>query len=241
MCGVIGVWANPTEENIHYIKRLFEESQIRGKHATGLSFISDGIVSVVNPVPAREFVKEFDFNLFKTVSGSDWKIKLIGHCRYSTSDLEFNQPIFNQNFSIVHNGVITQEDPELWKKHFGYDCKTRNDSELILKAFENGKEPIDEYKHASISALILSKRDLCFFRNSTRPLWYTERGEDYFIASTKDILIRVFGEDVKAYKCESGAIYNINDNGFVVYSPQGDWDDFQVDLPCSDYYKQVAL
>ena len=56
---------------------------------------------------------------------------MIGHCRYSTSDLQYNQPIYNDDYSIAHNGVVSQEMPERWKELYGYDCKTKNDSELI--------------------------------------------------------------------------------------------------------------
>ena len=40
MCGVIGVALNNvTEEDIKLVKNLFLESMIRGKHATGITYL----------------------------------------------------------------------------------------------------------------------------------------------------------------------------------------------------------
>jgi len=237
MCGVIGVYADNSEKVQHYIKRLFEESQIRGKHATGLSYVNNNeIETQINPIPSKEFISKFDF------SSLPEKIKLIGHCRYSTSDLEFNQPINSKDLAIVHNGVITQEDPINWKEHYGYDCVTRNDSELMLRCLEAGKEPLEEFQKSSMSGICISRQgEFYFFRNGTRPLWFIYFNGGYYITSTRDILYRVFGGKIEPFGCGANAIYEIFEGNLVHSLPLFKTQDSQVDLPCSDYYSKVVL
>ena len=234
MCGVIGVYGKASEEVLFYTKRLFEQSQIRGKHATGLSFLEDGILHTIQaPVPSKEFAKSFDFSLLPD------DIKLIGHCRYSTSDLRDNQPIFNHNISIVHNGVISQESPDLWLRDFGYSCKTRNDSELILKCIEAGEEPIDVFCDKSVAAIVINGEEFYFFRNGNRPLWFTMFKENYFIASTRDILLRTFGQEQGYHKCIAGIIYSIVGNQLIYSIPETNWVDIQTETDCADYYERL--
>jgi len=236
MCAVIGVYGKMSESVLFYIRRLFEESQIRGKHATGISFIEDGILHTVKfPIPAKEFVNTFNLSALPD------ELRVIGHCRYSTSDLRFNQPISSEDVSIVHNGVISQEAPEFWLKDFGYKCATGNDSELILRSIEAGDEPIDEFKDKSVAAIVLKPKDFYFFRNGFRPLWYTNFEGTYYIASTKDILLRTFGLSVLCIKCEAGIIYSIDQEGVFKSLPDQDWVDNQTKTDCSEYYGKVEL
>jgi asparagine synthetase B (glutamine-hydrolysing) len=121
----------------------------------------------------------------------DGNLYLIGHCRYSTSDLEFNQPLWNENISIVHNGVVSQEMPENWERLYGYKCKTRNDSELILHTLEADKSPLVEFPDASMAVVELYKeKQLRFYRNGKRPIYFTSLRNGVIITSTKDIAIR---------------------------------------------------
>ena len=112
MCSVIGaIIKEPRAEDFLMLHRVFLESKIRGMHATGISFVKHGkLATDKRAIPADDF----PFN-FPSYVNEDGNLYLIGHCRYSTSDLEFNQPIANENLSVVHNGVITQELPEKWK------------------------------------------------------------------------------------------------------------------------------
>lgn len=184
MCAVIGaVLFKPKTEDLLYLKRIFLESSIRGLHATGISFVKDNIVRTIKlPVPASKF--PFDFESY---INEDNNLYLIGHCRYSTSDLEYNQPIANENKSIVHNGVITQEDSSLWKELYGVDCKTKNDSELVL-LFEDA---LERFNHMSMGVCELySDKTLKFYRNHKRPLYYINSESGIIVASTKNIFVR---------------------------------------------------
>ena len=188
MCAVIGVYLQkPTSEDFEMVKRVFLESKIRGMHATGISFLpawSDGIETYKDHVPADQFPW---INRLHECVADDGNLYLIGHCRYSTSDLEFNQPMESPSKSIVHNGVITQENPENWKELYGYDTLTKNDSELILR----DEDPLRQFTHMSMGVVELyDDRKIRLYRNGKRPLYLTTLHNGNIITSTKDIAVR---------------------------------------------------
>ena len=206
MCAVIGaILLEPTKQDFAMIRRVFHESKIRGMHATGMSFLpkwSDKIETIKEPIPADQFVEKHlhDDNLKDMVS-DDGNLYLIGHCRYSTSDLEYNQPMCGDEKSIVHNGVITQELPENWKELYGYDCMTKNDSELVL----HSNDPLLEFSHMSMGVVELHlDKKIRFYRNGKRPLYKTELHNGYIITSTADIMARASENKYKAVEVECG-------------------------------------
>jgi glutamine phosphoribosylpyrophosphate amidotransferase len=185
MCSVIGaIIKEPRAEDLLMLQRVFLESKIRGMHATGISYVKNGqIITDKRPVPADEF----PFN-FESYINEDGNLYLVGHCRYSTSDLEYNQPIANDNLSVVHNGVITQELPEKWKELYGYDCETKNDTELILHTAEDCISPLLRWKDSSLAVCELHvDKVLRVYRNGKRPLYLTNISNGCIITSTSDV------------------------------------------------------
>jgi glutamine phosphoribosylpyrophosphate amidotransferase len=190
MCAIIGAYIErPSSRDLIMLADVFRESSIRGLHATGVSWVRDGeIKTIIEPKPATLFLESLDLS---NCINEDGNLYLIGHCRYSTSDLEFNQPLYNDNVSIVHNGVVSQEMPENWERLYGYKCKTRNDSELILHTLEAGKSPLVEFADASMAVVELYKEKLLrFYRNGKRPIYFTSLRNGVIITSTKDIAVR---------------------------------------------------
>ena len=188
MCSVIGaILKEPRAEDFLMLHRVFLESKIRGMHATGISYVQNNkIVTDKRPVPADEF----PFN-FPNYLNEDGNLYLVGHCRYSTSDLEYNQPIANSNISVVHNGVITQELPEHWAEKYGYNCETKNDTELILRNLEAGGSPLQDWKDSSLAVCELyADKKLRVYRNGQRPLYLTSIPSGCIITSTSDIPAR---------------------------------------------------
>ena len=190
MCAVIGaLLQSPSKEDFEALKRVFIESKIRGMHATGISFLpkwSDGIVTIKEAIPADVFVeKHMHSDNFKEFLNKDGNLYLIGHCRYSTSDLEYNQPIGNDSHSIVHNGVITQELPEHWQKLYGYNTVTKNDSELV----QHSNDPLAEFSNMSMAVCELTActKEIVAYRNGKRPLYLTTLKNGSIITSTEDI------------------------------------------------------
>lgn len=196
MCAIIGaVISRPTRDDFALLERVFLESKIRGMHATGMSFIpawSDKVVTIKEAKPADYFINTHlhNDNLDGLVA-DDGNLYLVGHCRYSTSDLEYNQPISNENVSVVHNGVVSQELPEHWEELYGYKCETKNDTELLLHTIEDGLSPLTRWHDASLSVveLYLDKR-VRAYRNGKRPIYMTTIANGFIFTSTEDICKR---------------------------------------------------
>jgi glutamine phosphoribosylpyrophosphate amidotransferase len=189
MCGLLGVHFNSVSNTeIELTKQLVLHSQIRGKHATGISYLKNNqLVTLKESIPADMFVRKYDIAEFV----NDNSLTLIVHCRYSTSDLRFNQPISNDNLSIAHNGVITQELYEHWESLYGYKCQTENDSEIILHTVEAGKSVLEQWQDSSLAVLELYKTGIIrFYRNGKRPLHYNFMNNGIIISSTRNIFER---------------------------------------------------
>jgi glutamine phosphoribosylpyrophosphate amidotransferase len=195
MCGVVGaIIIKPTEADLKQVVDVMLNMQIRGQHATGVSWVSnDRVNTIKESLPANKFWSQFDPEFMRNEDGN---LYMIGHVRYSTSDLRYHQPIADDNLAIVHNGVITQEPPEDWKQLFGYDCQTSNDSELIYQCQTlNGQlHPLETFPDSSMAVCEITKdKDLFAYRNHARPLatWsektYTQK---VIFASTADALER---------------------------------------------------
>jgi glutamine phosphoribosylpyrophosphate amidotransferase len=190
MCAVIGAYLEkPSSSDLNTLANVIRESSIRGLHATGISWVKGGrIHTFISATPAAKFLEHFDLN--KTID-EDGNLYLIGHCRYSTSDLNYNQPLWNENLAIVHNGVVSQEMPENWERLYGYKCTTKNDSELIVHTLEAKKSPLVEFADASMAVIELYKeKKLRFYRNGKRPIYFTSLPNGGIITSTKDIAER---------------------------------------------------
>ena len=207
MCGVIGYEkVGVTDADLDLVRNLFRQTMIRGKHATGVTYFDgEGLVTIKEPIPADQFIEKHD--PVKWVYSDDMhgtpSLAFIGHIRYSTSDLRYNQPFQgeseNSNFrgqiAIAHNGVISQEAVESWE----YKTETANDSEMILRCFESGEHPLEKFADRSMAVTYIQTLPrngtnapfamLFGFRNHERPLYYTE-GKELIFASTSDILVR---------------------------------------------------
>ena len=188
MCGVVGLVAKPGKAFAYPVfAQLMKEARIRGQHATGVSWYDGRLVHTEKQaVPENQFIYPNELQWDDTV------VSAIGHLRYSTSDLRFNQPFGDTDISIVHNGVISQEPPETWDEQFGVNCYTANDSEIIYRWLCGNnmrRHPLDMVDTSQ--AVIGLERDAFFFwRNEQRPLYYYEHDDYIAVASTRDILRR---------------------------------------------------
>lgn len=190
MCGIIGFCSNNvTKKDLKVLKKVMIESRIRGKHASGIAWYNGKSIDYdVKPISIDNLVEEFDFNKL-IYDGTN--VSLVAHARYSTSDIKYNQPLIGKRYAIAHNGVITQSSPDTWESLYGYKCKTKNDSELLLKSLENGDNVFDKFPDSSIACVAIdNKGNLIYFRNSIRPMWMGMIGDGRIYASTFDILNR---------------------------------------------------
>ena len=200
MCGVVGI-VSTNILKVSMIDELMRQSKIRGQHATGISYVDrDMLKSKIIPKDATAM----DYKNVNT------KI-VIGHARYSTSSILYNQPIHDEDISIVHNGVITQEDSSKWD-NTSYKFYTKNDSEFILKSYLQDNHPLVAYPEASIASIIYDNdnKTLHFFRNEKRPLYYVKLQDTILIASTKDILKRSgYTDGFEITKCQPCVNYTV--------------------------------
>ena len=236
MCAIIGVvLRKPTRDDFEMIKRVFLESKIRGMHATGMSFLpnwSDKVVTIKESKPADYFIAQhLHKDNFDSLLNEDGNLYLIGHCRYSTSDLEYNQPISNEKVSVVHNGVVSQELPERWEELYGYKCETKNDTELLLHTIEEDKSPLTHWVDASLSVVELYlDRKVRAYRNGKRPIYMTTLHNGYIFTSTEDICKRA-GVDGTTMELEPFVYATIFDANAIMYEMidrPSDFKDLQV-------------
>lgn len=210
MCGVLGVLIkNFNQNDCELVKKIFIQSMIRGKHATGVSYVKNNVIHTIKePVPVDIFLSN---KKIEDWVNEDGNLYCIGHVRYSTSDLKYNQPISNDVLSIVHNGVITQESPETWELNYGYKTDSRNDSELVLRCLESGNNPILKFPDSSMSVCMLeNNKKITGFRNGLRPLYVSSTiDKNLFFTSTKDIMKRS-GIISEIYKLEINEFYSID-------------------------------
>ena len=197
MCAVVGLQSEDFID-LDLFKKILIESMVRGKHATGISWVEDDKIKTLSQSVSAD---KFDMPNIKTKS-------IIGHCRYSTSNIKYNQPISNNNIAIAHNGVITQSDPKEWSKIYDCNFTTECDSEIILKMWEKDIHPL--YLDGSMAVIILSSFNISFFRNEERPLYYAKDNKNFYIASTRNILDRCNIKNIN--KTEACMHYTVQSN-----------------------------
>lgn len=218
MCAIIGITIKGiTPEQERLVERLIREARIRGKHATGVSYVQQGKLNTIRePIGSDEFMDKYPIDTFVDLDGWKRDLTMIVHCRYSTSDIKYNQPFYNKSFSVAHNGVISQELPENWESLYGFKCETKNDSELLFHTVVAGQSPLKVWQESSIAAIELyDNYNLRFYRNGRRPLHLTAIQNGYIITSTKDIVKRA-GFDIQDEQSVVPGTYFELDKDFVM-------------------------
>jgi glutamine phosphoribosylpyrophosphate amidotransferase len=225
MCGVLGIAIKDVKKKDHdLIRGLFIQSMIRGKHATGVSYVKNGIVNTIKEsVPADQFIMNQNLEDW---TNEDGNLYCVGHIRYSTSDLRYNQPMASDKLSIVHNGIISQEPPETWEDKYKLRTETSNDSELVLRAMEEDLNPLQHFDPASMAVCALyDDKRIIAYRNGERPLYYTYGTNGVVFASTADILKRAgFHFSVKATMYE---VFNVVNFQVSSYTMDVNYEDLQ--------------
>lgn len=205
MCGVVGISLDDiSPRDLVLVKNILRETQIRGRHASGIAWWDGKSVECVkDSIPMTDLVDKVPWKKIIAKGG----IRMIAHCRYSTSDLEFNQPLGDSQYMIAHNGVITQSPPETWEEYYDDTFDTRNDSEILLKEMAKGHPTLytdSRFPGASISVVSIdSSGSVSGWRNTLRPLWRTDLDNGYIYTSTRDIVHRASRGDLAPVKMEA--------------------------------------
>ena len=225
MCGVLGITIkNFNGKDYDLIRSLFHQSMIRGKHATGVSYVKNSeVITVKESVPANKFIDNADISEWVNEDGN---LYCIGHIRYSTSDLRYNQPFSTEEVGIVHNGVISQEPPETWYERYGFQTKTANDSELILHSIINEENPLTFFQPSSMAVCSIHKdKTLSAFRNNERPLYFYHDDRMTVFTSTKNIAERAGVNN--PIKTKMFRTYTVKDFKMDYYDTQTNVEDLQ--------------
>lgn len=185
-------WATPPRPcHRAVLKRLFEESKIRGMHAYGLA-TTGGFVRKYLTLPA----------ILEDINGMDLPEGLIGHTRYSTSGDYLveanNQPIRYGETLMVMNGVISMKPKAEYEIDYNHTFQTENDTEILAWQTEKMMEGRFDTEWRgflagspqSIAAAWIRRGSVYVARNRRRPLWITSHQGAIFAASTNDILMR---------------------------------------------------
>ena len=145
MCGVFGFInqkeSNEPQKTWDLIEKLFLLSEARGKESSGLALESmDHSYIIKRPLPARKLLQSKEFKALKKQIGNSITqagLRLVAHSRLVTNGPQFNnknnQPYFDDNVSIVHNGIITN-DKDLFEM-YELSRETELDTELFCKLF----------------------------------------------------------------------------------------------------------
>lgn len=224
MCAIVGISIKGiTPEQEILVERLIREARIRGKHATGVSFVQKGkLHSIRESISSDEFMDKYPMDTFVDLDGWKRDLTMIVHCRYSTSDIKYNQPFYNNSVSVAHNGVISQELPENWERLYGYKCETKNDSELLFHTVVAGQSPLKIWQQSSIAAIELySNYNIRFYRNGRRPLHLTAIQNGYIITSTKDIVKRAGFDIQDEESVVPGTYFNLDKEFAMTFEDSG--------------------
>lgn len=193
MCGIVG--AKASQRDLTFIRNLILESQIRGKHATGVSaYKGQELFTIKKPLCAKEFIDRY-WGLIIEEVGYEKEINIIAHTRYSTSGIDHNQPIADIECSVVMNGVITQSDPDNWMNEFNFDPVGTNDTEILHNALMMNSNPFDIKSHRtnpSMAVCYLMSGKVYAFRNGSRPGYIIYTDESIIVASTREIIKRAY-------------------------------------------------
>lgn len=233
MCGIIAIKSNDVRD-LTLVKYLLEESQIRGKHSTGVSYINRaGLTTLKDNIPSKLFVQKYWSSIERDITDYG-VVSLVGHTRYSTSgiaDTVNAQPIADDKLSIVMNGVVTQSSPDKWENEFGVKCQTTNDTEIAHIKMKQGINPLrlskskEDIRFSMAVCSLWDSSRIQFFRNGRRPQYYcTLKGYSEFsiVASTKQIVQRAVDKLSSSIEVKSmtmsdpGKVFELTPSGVVI-------------------------
>ena len=164
MCGIFGLYLAPagdlnSKDLLSITKLAYKTSERRGKEASGMSLMSRGsLANLKEPIRGSDFIKLSSVkDLIKAVIQPQYVSNkpncVIGHTRMVTNgdpmDPRNNQPVSNSQLSIIHNGIITNEQ-FLNLKHTDISRECEVDSELILLLLEKYTENGFVFRNAAV-------------------------------------------------------------------------------------------
>ena len=169
MCGIFGIAflkghkvSDPKIIKV-ILKKLFEESKVRGTDASGVAFATDNDISVIkHNIDAYKFTrsnfyeKAEELHIDKTYE--ELRV-ILGHTRAKTKgtpeDRNNNHPVVTNRVIGVHNGNISNDDDlfDEYKAAFpgSFKRKGRVDTEIIFRLLDHYRHTIGLQMYDTIS------------------------------------------------------------------------------------------
>jgi glutamine---fructose-6-phosphate transaminase (isomerizing) len=192
MCGIFGIISKQSIDNKH-LQLLALHARQRGRDSSGLIYYNDDAY----------IVKRADYDIKKLLRKQQSNLKspiVMGHSRLITNGLSDNQPVVRDDISVIHNGIIVNDD-EIWNK-IKITRKFQIDSEAIigiaLNHLKNGGDIIDIPKEVlaickgTIScAMTLPKYGKTLLFSNNGSLYYGKNNGCSYFASEKHPLEKI--------------------------------------------------
>lgn len=183
MCGVFGVISD-NGDNKKILKYLSESASQRGVDSSGLVYIQNNQLNI----DRADYKIQ---NLLKKSKPFDTNF-VAGHSRLATNGIYDNQPIYRDDFIVIHNGIVTNVD-ELWESS-GLKRYQEIDTEIIpamlgkyIKShddIEEGITKILEECEGVISAIVIAtKLNLVILISNNGSMYYSQDNGNICISS----------------------------------------------------------
>jgi glucosamine--fructose-6-phosphate aminotransferase (isomerizing) len=191
MCGIIGFIKTQNDiQSLPLSKKnfrfLIQHTEKRGRDSSGYVSIEENKIKVVKK----------DYSLSKILKYNNvLKSNLFfAHSRLITNGLSDNQPVILNDYILIHNGIIVNDDEVFTSNRINRNLKI--DSEAIIAIFSQSREnglsiddsvsKVFEKCRGTISAVIYSKKDnkLILFSNNGS-LYFGKLNNYIFFSSEK--------------------------------------------------------
>lgn len=171
-------------------------------------------------------------NMFEHENDIENSNVIISHQRLSTSgfELEYNHPFDNDDFVLVHNGVINQFKGEIGSDTYGFWLKFNEEFNAIKTKSTREQKIIQVIKklfkvnQGSYSILIFDKKtnESYYFRGADYPGIYFYQNKNYLFITTNghnyNFLPMLCEDDFVELDIKTRKIYKIDANGMVFNS-----------------------
>jgi len=185
MCGIFGYIGKSSVDS----KKLI----VLSKFARNRGFDSSGLIFYTN----QYRIEKANFDISKLIKNRDWigSNVVFGHSRLITNGLNDNQPITRNHISVIHNGIILNED-EIWESLENKKRMFEIDSEVICVLAEhyyevnNHVDGVGEYIlskcKGSISAVLtFHQLGKSILFSNTGSLYASKFGDGYYFSSER--------------------------------------------------------
>ena len=209
MCGILGIINNNfKKEGIEkLLRKLFVESETRGKEASGFCFANDKFINVGKTSQTASFlVKNEEFkNSFNLINAQNSEFKLFfGHARLVTNGYEQfvknNQPVCTNNMVLVHNGIVINYK-ELWNRYLpDISPETELDTEVIpllyhkfLATYKNPQIAVNKIFDEAVGVINIALYDIersQFLLASNNGSLFCLKNSDFIVFASEKRIIR---------------------------------------------------